>query len=99
MSTLSEYADRYESVRFTRRDGILEVVLHTNGGSLRWSMGVHAELPQAFADIGADRENKVVIITGIGDEFSGPAATPGTTMFAKRPSAHTMDRIHWEGRH
>ena len=62
-------------------------------------MGVHAELPDAFLDIARDRENKVVIITGTGEEFSGPAATPGTTMFAKRPSVHTMDRIHWEGRH
>src|SRR3954467_11581529 len=99
MSTLSEYADRYPSVRFERRDGILQVTLHTNGGSLRWGRGGHAELPDAFLDVARDRENKVVIITGTGDEFSGPAATPGTTMFAKRPSVHTMDAIHWEGRH
>jgi enoyl-CoA hydratase/carnithine racemase len=99
MSNLSDYADRYPSVRFERRNQILQVTLHTNGGSLRWGMGVHAELPDAFSDIARDRENKVVIITGVGDEFSGPAATPGTTMFAQRPSVHTMDKIHWEGRH
>jgi len=99
MTTLADYADRYPSARCERSDGILEVTLHTDGGSLRWGMGVHAELPDLFLDIARDRENRVVILTGTGDEFSGPAATPGTTMFAKRPSVHTMDRIHWEGRH
>lgn len=99
MTTLADYADRYPAARCERRDGILQVTLHTNGGSLRWGMDVHAQLPDLFVDIARDRDNRVVIITGIGDEFSGPAATPGTTMFAKRPSVHTMDRIHWEGRH
>jgi len=99
MTTLADYADRYPSARCERRDGILLVTLHTDGESLRWGMGVHAELPDLFADIARDRENRVMILTGTGDEFSGPAATPGTTMFAKRPSVHTMDRIHWEGRH
>lgn len=99
MTTLADYADRYPSARCERRNGILLVTLHTDGESLRWGMGVHAELPDLFADIARDRENRVMILTGTGEEFSGPAATPGTTMFAKRPSAHTMDRIHWEGRH
>ena len=99
MTTLADYADRYPSARCERRDGILLVTLHTDGESLRWGMGVHAELPDLFADIARDRENRVMILTGTGEEFSGPAATPGTTMFAKRPSVHTMDRIHWEGRH
>ncbi|MEO8753319.1 MAG: enoyl-CoA hydratase/isomerase family protein [Casimicrobiaceae bacterium] len=99
MTKLADYADRYPSVRMERRNGILQVTLHTEGKSLRWGMGVHAELPDAFADIGRDPDNRVVIITGTGDEFSGPAATPGTTMFAKRPSVHTMNQIHWEGRH
>src|SRR5687768_10463315 len=99
MTTLADYADRYPSALCERRDGILLVTLHTDGESLRWGMGVHTELPDLFADIARDRENRVMILTGTGEEFSGPAATPGTTMFAKRPSVHTMDRIHWEGRH
>jgi enoyl-CoA hydratase/carnithine racemase len=99
MTKLDDYADKYPSVRLERRGGILQVTLHTGGNSLRWGMEVHAELPDAFADIGRDPDNRVVIITGTGDEFSGPAATPGSTMFVKRPSVQTMDRIHWEGRH
>src|SRR3954469_19464964 len=99
MSRLEDYANKYQSVRFERRDGILLMTLHTDGGSLRWGFGPHSELPEAFHDIGGDRDNKVVILTGTGDEFSGPRATPGTSSFPTRPPPDRIDRIHWEGRH
>jgi enoyl-CoA hydratase/carnithine racemase len=99
MSKLEDYANKYQCARFERRDGILQVMLHTDGGPLRWGFGPHGELPEAFHDIGADRDNRVVILTGTGDEFSGPRATPGTSSFPTRPSAERIDRIHWEGRH
>src|SRR5208283_4053128 len=96
MSKLEDYATRYPSVRMERRNGILQATLHTNGDSLRWGLEVHAELPDAFADIGRDPDNRIVILTGTGREFSGPAATPGSTLFVKRPSLETMNRVHWE---
>ena len=99
MSRLEDYADKYQTVRFERRDGILQVTLHTEGQSLRWGFLPHGELPEAFHDIGADRDNRVVILTGTGAEFSGPRATPGTSSFPTRPSWERIDRIHWEGRH
>jgi enoyl-CoA hydratase/carnithine racemase len=99
MSTLDQYAAKYQSARMERRDGVLEVTLHTEGQSLRWGFLPHAELPELFHDIGADRDNRVVILTGTGPEFSGPRATPGTSSFPTRPSIDRIDRIHWEGRH
>ena len=99
MSRFEEYAKRYPSVRMERRNGILQATLHTDGDSLRWGLDVHAQLPDAFADIGRDPDNRIVILTGTGEEFSGPAATPGSTLFTKRPTLETMDRVHWEGRH
>jgi enoyl-CoA hydratase/carnithine racemase len=99
MSRLEEYADKYQTVRFERRDGILQVTLHTEGQSLRWGFLPHGELPEAFHDIGGDRDNRVVILTGTGAEFSGPRATPGTSSFPSRPGWERIDRIHWEGRH
>src|SRR5437899_8678271 len=99
MSTLGDYANKYQSVRFERRDGILQMTLHTERQSLRWGFGPHGELPEAFHDICGDRENRVVILTGTGAEFSGPRATPGTSSFPSRPSIDRIDRIHWEGRH
>jgi hypothetical protein len=35
MSKLHDYANKYKCVRFERRDGILQMTLHTDGGSLR----------------------------------------------------------------
>jgi len=99
MSAFDEYANKYKTARMERRNGVLRVTLYTDGQSLRWGLLPHGELPEAFHDIGADRENRVVILTGTGDEFSGPRATPGTSSFPTRPSIERIDRIHWEGRH
>ena len=67
--SFEEYRQKYRHVRMQRRDGILEICVHTNGGSLKWGALPHEELSYCFADIGADRENKVIIITGAGDSF------------------------------
>jgi enoyl-CoA hydratase/carnithine racemase len=99
MSRLADYANKYQSARLERRDGVLQVTLHSEGQSLRWGLLPHGELPELFSDIGADRDNRVVILTGTGAEFSGPRATPGTSSFPSRPSIERIDRIHWEGRH
>ena len=88
MSKLEDYAGKYKSVRMERRNGILQMTLHTDGGPLRWGFLPHGELPEAFHDVGADRDNRVVIITGTGAEFSGPRATPAPRPFRRaRPSS------------
>src|SRR3984893_18637372 len=99
MSSLDEYANKFQTVRMERRNGILQVTLHTDGQSLRWGFLPHGELPEAFHDIRAYRENKVVILTGTGDGFSGPGAKSGSSSVPTRPSVERIDRIHWEGRH
>jgi enoyl-CoA hydratase/carnithine racemase len=78
--SFEDYRDRYRNVRMERKDGVLEMHLHTEGGPLRWGHigGAHAELAEAFADVARDRDNQVVIITGTGDRFSGPAASKDT---------------------
>jgi enoyl-CoA hydratase/carnithine racemase len=67
--TFAEYKTRYQNVRMTRSHGILTVELHTGGGSLVWGDGPHTELGYCFADIAADIENRVVILTGAGEAF------------------------------
>ncbi|MFI4986114.1 MAG: enoyl-CoA hydratase/isomerase family protein [Alphaproteobacteria bacterium] len=97
---LRDYAEKYPSVRMRREDGILEATLHTNGGSLQWGLGPHAELPDAFQDIAGDRETKVVILTGTGAEFSGPRVVPsdGHPLFPTRPTATFTENLISEGR-
>src|SRR5919201_3392901 len=73
----AEYSVKYQTIRMRREEGILELQFHTNGGPLRWGRLPHSEFENAFADIGRDRDNHVVILTGTGDEFSGPPAVSG----------------------
>lgn len=96
MPSLEQYSNKYENVRMERRDGILQVTLHTNGDTLQWGAVPHRELPQVFADIGADPENKVVIMTGAGDGFTGPQGSPDTR---PRRTPAQWDATYWEGKH
>jgi hypothetical protein len=98
MSRFDDYATKYASIHMRRENGILEMRFHTDNGPLRWGLVPHGELPDAFADVGRDRDNRVVILTGTGDEFSGVRATPGTRSLAQGLTANAYDRVHWEGR-
>jgi enoyl-CoA hydratase/carnithine racemase len=96
LAKFEEYANKYETVRMERRDGIIQVTLHTNGGTMQIGSGpAHRELPEAFYDIGSDPDNKVVIMAGAGEQFSGPRATP----YSGPPrTARQWDDTYWEGK-
>ena len=64
MTKLTDYANKYDNIRFERRDGVLLLRLHTNDGPFVFSDGAHHNLSFAFYDLTADPENKVVILTG-----------------------------------
>ncbi|OCI90883.1 crotonase [Agrobacterium sp. 13-626] len=94
-----QYADKYQSIKMRREDGILEVRLHTNDGPLKWGRLPHAELEEAFLNIGRDRENQVVILTGTGDQFSGPRVEDSSTNRAyHRHSAEDWAELGWESK-
>jgi enoyl-CoA hydratase/carnithine racemase len=99
MSTFEQYAERYNNIRMRREDGILEMRFHTDGGPLRWNLQAHGELERAFLDVGRDKENQVVIMTGSGDEFSGPAVTPGGHRMSGTMDSAGWDTLYWEGKH
>ncbi len=93
MVKLEEYENKYETVKFERRNGILQVTFHSHGGSLKWGGPAHGEFGYAFADIGSDPENRVVIITGTGDDYC--AEFEGTR---RRRTPKTWDLTYWEGK-
>jgi len=98
MSQLSDYADKFETIKLERHDGILQMTLHTDGGSLQWGPTIQTELVEAFTQIGADRENRIVILTGTGDDFSGLRAEPGKSFYRELSApitADLLDRTHW----
>ena len=78
MTNFDHYSTKYKTVRMERRDGILQMTLHTDGKEMRWSPLSHTELPLAFQDVANDRETKIVILTGTGNAFLGPKSVPGT---------------------
>ena len=73
--------NEYRYVKLERRNGIMQMTLHTDGGPLRWSLDAQVELAAAFAEVGGDRENRVIILTGTGNEFSGPRLDPNAPFF------------------
>ncbi|MBU4528988.1 MAG: enoyl-CoA hydratase/isomerase family protein [Hoeflea sp.] len=104
MSEFEDYANKYDSVKMRRENGILEMTFHTDGGSLRWSKKAHQDLEQAFLDVGRDRGNEIVIITGTGPEYAGPAVQPtgdGGHHDPREPvTAEEWDQLwYWEGKH
>ena len=48
MARFEEYAQKYQTIRMERRDGILQLTFHTNSGPLQWWLLPHSEFPEAF---------------------------------------------------
>ena len=97
-TALVDYVDKFETIRFRREDGILEVTVHTDGGSLQWGRLPHAELEQAFLDIARDRDNQVVILTGTGADFSGPVPEVESNRAAHRQTPEEWGDLGWESK-
>jgi len=83
MTVLADYEQKYDIARFKRQDGVLEIALQSpGGGPLIWSRLSHEQLGNVWNDVGADRENEVIIVTGSGNAFipsvqQGPLAAFG----------------------
>jgi enoyl-CoA hydratase/carnithine racemase len=95
---LADYATRYNTIRFERTDGVLELIMHSRGGEAQWGSSpnsLHAELGSAFFDLARDPENKVVILTGTGRSF---VASMDRQERQPEPTlAEMWDRIYDEG--
>ncbi|MFQ6004820.1 MAG: enoyl-CoA hydratase/isomerase family protein, partial [Woeseia sp.] len=91
-----DYCEKYDAISMRRDNGILEMTLGTDGGPLQWGRQPHAELEEAFLNVGRDRQNQVVIMTGTGDEFSGPVAEAESNRAAHRQTAGEWAELGWE---
>ena len=69
--TFDQYKDEYPHIRMERsEEGILLMQLHNGeGGEFEWSFDNHHEVGFSWRDVGADVENKVIILTGSADAF------------------------------
>jgi enoyl-CoA hydratase/carnithine racemase len=88
------YFDRYPTIYFERdAQGIVLMRLHTNGGPVVYASQNHSDWCSAFYEVGTDRDNQVVIITGTGDAFINRFGWDKTLT---RPA--DWDVIHSEGK-
>lgn len=94
MAKFEEYVDKYNHVRMERRNGIVQMQLHTDGGTLRWGEGPHSELGRCFYDIGSDLENKVIILTGTEDKFIAKFARENQSEITPQ----LWDHIYWDAK-
>ncbi|MBO3461573.1 MAG: enoyl-CoA hydratase/isomerase family protein [Aetokthonos hydrillicola CCALA 1050] len=96
MTTEPNYFTKYENLHFKRdENGILEVRMHTNGGALIFTGKTHREFPDAFYDISRDRDNRVVILTGTGDEWM---AKIDFNSLGDVTNPRVWDNTFWEGK-
>ena len=94
MSKRPEYFDRYETLAFERTpEGILTLRLHWNSGPVVYRSAHHRDWSRAFLDVAADRDNRVVILTGTGASFIDSSGWE-----VPIENAHTWDQIYWEGK-
>ncbi|HME68276.1 MAG TPA: enoyl-CoA hydratase/isomerase family protein [Myxococcota bacterium] len=100
----SEYKDRYRNYRFElSEEGILLMQCHTNGGSLVWDWEAHDGMADAFADIAGDREIKVLIHTGTGENYNAnwgmpPTSEPLYLAMDGQKGLEKLDEKAWYGR-
>ena len=95
MSSFDQYFNKYQSIRMERRNGILQMTFHTDNGPLQWGGVPHTEFSQVFVDVGNDPENRIIIMTGTGNAFTGPQGTAAGT---PKRSPKEWDQTYWEGK-
>lgn len=96
---LAEYQERFRTAAVSRDEaGVLTIRMHSREQSLWWGDRPHRELPELFAAVASDRENRVVVLTGTGERFITLLEGPGLETLPKgRASVATWDQIIWEG--
>jgi enoyl-CoA hydratase/carnithine racemase len=95
MTQLTSYRDSFPNARLTRTpSGVLEVVLHSDGGTLVFNGHTHEQFVELFYAIGNDTDNRVVILTGSGTAFMESISPEGFDFFS--PSG--FDKIYREGK-
>ena len=100
MSSFATYATKYQHMKMERRNGILQLTLHSDDQTLRWGGGPHAELGPAFRDISADPETQAIILTGTGSAFIEEidANTVGQRLPKSQMSPRVWDGIYWDAK-
>jgi enoyl-CoA hydratase/carnithine racemase len=95
MHRFDDYRESFPNARLMRsKTGVLEVALHTDGGTLVFNGHTHEQFVDLFHAIGSDPDNRVVILTGSGNAFMESISPEGFDFFTPRG----YDKIYREGK-
>jgi enoyl-CoA hydratase/carnithine racemase len=95
MMDFDAYRNSFPNARLARSEnGVLEVMLHTDGGVLVFNGHTHEQFVELFRVIGSDSDNRVVILTGAGNAFMEEITPDGFDFFTPRG----YDKIYREGK-
>ena len=95
MKSFDTYRNSFPNARVTRsQTGVLEVALHTEGGTLVFNGHTHEQFVDLFHAIASDADNRVVILTGTGAAFMESISPEGFDFFTPQG----FDKIYREGK-
>jgi enoyl-CoA hydratase/carnithine racemase len=95
MHRFDDYRESFPNARLTRsKTGVLEVALHSDGGTLVFNGHTHEQFVDLFHAIGSDPDNRVVVLTGSGTAFMESISPEGFDFFTPRG----YDKIYREGK-
>ena len=93
MSRFDTYRDSFPNSRLTRsKTGVLEVALHTDGGTLVFNGYTHEQFVDLFHAIASDPDNRVVILTGSGGAFMESISPEGFDFFTPEATTRSIAR-------
>jgi enoyl-CoA hydratase/carnithine racemase len=91
----ADYFTAYRYLKLSRdAEGVLIAEFHTDGGLFIMTSQSHTEFVDAFARIGQDRANKIVIMTGAGGNFISDV---DWSSFGDVTDPGVWSRVHDEG--
>ena len=91
-----DYREKYAThFKLERRNGILQVQMHTKGGPVMYGLPIHNAWSQLWLDIGNDPDNEVLIFSGTGDKWIAGFDTDFTTQsLHEMPADAFYDQIY-----
>lgn len=91
-----DYREKYASYfKLERRNSILQVQMHTDGGPVMYGLPIHNAWSQLWMEIGNDPENEVLIFSGSGDKWiAGFDPDFATQSLHDMPADAFYDRIY-----
>jgi len=99
LTKFEEYRDRYPDYALELSDdGILLMRMHRDGGPAVWDERMHHDTANLFNDVAGDRDVRVVIYTGTGENFNADWGQSGTKRPSFKAPTEWAEEMAWYGR-